>query len=146
VKRLLFVLLLAISTAAADDGVRFATLDVYLQSAAPLAAWQFELDERGGSMQVVGVEQGNSAAYPRPPYYDREAVRQGLADRIVVADFSLAGRDRLPTGRVRLATIHLMLDRRVEPQFVLALVAAADPDGRPLEATLSFELRAGSDR
>src|SRR5262249_57773137 len=48
---------------------RFATVDVFIDSAEPLAAWQFELGERRGAMQVVGIEGGENASFgDRPPY------------------------------------------------------------------------------
>ncbi|NOR35267.1 MAG: hypothetical protein GQ577_00835, partial [Woeseiaceae bacterium] len=72
-----------------EPNIRFTAVDVYLDSAEPVAAWQFELGDRVGVMKVVGVEQGDSPAYAHAPYYDREAVRLGEADRIIVADYSL---------------------------------------------------------
>jgi len=65
--------------------VRFAALDVHLESTEPVAAWQFELSEAGGRMRVVGVENGDSPAFAKAPYYDRKAVSDGRADRIIVA-------------------------------------------------------------
>ena len=50
---------------------RFATVDVYIDSAEPLAAWQFEPVERRGAMQVVGIEGGDAATFDAPPFYDR---------------------------------------------------------------------------
>ena len=45
-----------------QPATRFAVVDVYVDSAEPLAAWQFELTERGGRMQVVGIEGGETRA------------------------------------------------------------------------------------
>ena len=124
----------------ADDvsSPRFVPLDIHLDSPAALAAWQFELEDRNGAMKVVGVEHGGHAAFPRAPYYDREAVARGGAARIVVADYSLADASRLPVGRVRLATLHLMLTG--EPDFELRLVTATAPDGRAIEASISLTI------
>jgi len=95
--RSLAVVIVAIAALAASFGLlaqqqaaaRFAVVDVYVDSTAPLAAWQFELRERHGEMQVVGVENGDSRAYTQAPYYDRAVVDRGAADRIIVASFSL---------------------------------------------------------
>ena len=122
---------------------RFAVVDVYVDSAVPLAAWQFELRERHGAMQVVGVENGASRAYPDAPYFDREAVARGAADRIVVASFSLKPAAELPIGRARVATVHVRLTGDVEPDYRLQLVAAGAADGRPIDATISLDTRTG---
>lgn len=127
-----------------NDSVRFEAVDVFLTTTEPVAAWQFELRDRLGHMQVVGVEQGASAAFDRAPYYDRDAVQRGLADRIVVADYSLADKSRLPVGRTRVATIHLML--RGESDFDLQLITATDSNGRVIDATISLEPQTGSEQ
>ena len=118
------------------DGPRFVPLAIHLDSPAAVAAWQFELKDRNGAMKVVGVENGGHPAYPRTPYYDRETVARGGARRIVVADYSLAEEGRLPTGRVRLATLHLMLEG--EPDFELRLITATTPEGRAIDASITI--------
>ncbi len=136
--QLLAFLVLFADLACADsaDGPRFMPLAIHLDSPAAVAAWQFELRDRNGAMKVVGVENGGHPAYPRAPYYDREAVARGDAGRIVLADYSLAEEGRLPIGRVRLATLHLVLEG--EPDFELRLVTATTPAGRAIEASISF--------
>lgn len=127
-----------------ESDIRFAAIDIYLHSTEPVAAWQFELNDRHGLMKVVGVENGESAAYARVPYYDREAVRLGEADRIVVADYSLADVAKLPSGRTRIATIHLMLSGDDDADFNLLLITATTYDGLATDASISFEVRTGS--
>lgn len=117
---------------------RFVPVEVFLDSPQPVAAWQFELKDRNASIKVVGVENGGSDVFQRAPYYDREAVTRGDARRIVVADYSLADESELPSGRVRVATLHLMLDG--DADFELNLVTATTADGRPIEtATVSLQ-------
>ena len=131
--------LATLATFAATGGtqVRFVPVAVFLDSPEPVAAWQFELKDRNASMKVVGVENGGSDAFQRAPYYDKKAVTRGDADRIVVADYSLAEASELPSGRVRVATVHLMLDG--EADYELNLVTANAADGRPIEkATVSL--------
>ena len=135
----LLALVALFSGAACADGAsrpRFVPLAIHLDSPAAVAAWQFELNDRNGAMKVVGVEHGGHPAYPRAPYYDRDAVARGGAERIVVADYSLAGEDLLPAGRVHLATLHLMLEG--EPDFELRLVTATTPAGDAINASISF--------
>jgi len=145
VKRSFVILLaLALPLAAAAQDIRFATIDVFLESEQPIAAWQFELDDRQGIMKVVGVEQGESSAYTRVPYYDREAVSLGEADRIIVADYTLADVDDLPSGRFRIATIHVMLSG--DADLNLDLVTATTYDGVRTDALARFEMRQGSEQ
>ena len=146
-KRLLIIVLVVFSGNALADrhDVHFATVDVYLDSDAPIAAWQFELNERSGTMRVVGVEQGESGAYTRVPYYDRNAVERGEADRIIVADYTLADRDDLPSGRFRIATIHVML-RGDATRFDLDLITATTYDGKRTDASATLSVRQGSER
>ena len=124
--------------------VTFTTVDIYLDSDEPIAAWQFELRETNGQMKVVGVENGDSDAFPRAPYFDREAVQLGTADRIIVADYSLDEGDKLPSRRFRVATIHLQLTGGEEPDFDLELIAAANTDGTKVDAAISIERPTGS--
>jgi hypothetical protein len=124
--------------------VRFAAIAIYVDSSEPLAAWQFELTEATGSMAVVGVENGESAAFPEAPHYDLEAVAQDRADRIIVADYSLAASAGLPRGRTRVATVHVRLSGGREPAFELQLTAAGNADGQPIPAAAVFEITDGS--
>ena len=145
------VVLFAVAALAASFGLvaqqlaaaRFAVVDVYVDTTAPLAAWQFELRERHGEMQVVGVENGDSRAYPEAPYYDRAAVDRGAADRIIVASFSLRPAAELPVGRARLATVHVRLTGSASPDYQLQLVAAGAADGRPIDAKITLDTRTG---
>lgn len=123
--------------------IRFAAIDVYVESATPLAAWQFELTESTGSMTVVGIENGDSNAFATAPHYDLDAVAEDRADRIVVADYSLADRSELPTGRTRIATVHVRLMGNRSPEFDLQLIAAGDADGDVIPAEANFELADG---
>ena len=119
--------------------VRFAALDIYLETAQPLAAWQFELRESSGQMRVVGVENGDSAAFGDAPYYDLAAVSKGAADRIIVADYSTSPAEELPTGRGRIATVHVRLDGPSDPDYVLILAAAGGTDGEPIKASIELD-------
>ena len=124
-----------------DAAVRFAALDIYLEASEPFAAWQFELSEGTGKMLVVGVENGESAAFEDAPYYDLEAVRAGVAERIVVADFTIRPVSELPSGRVRIATVHVRLNGPADPDYALRLIAAADEAGEPILASIDLDIR-----
>ena len=128
---------------AQETKVRFAALDIHLESAEPVAAWQFELSESASRMRVVGVENGDSPAFARAPYYDRKVVNDGRADRIIVADFTLRPGNELPIGRVRIATVHVRLTGDSEPEYVLRLVTAGNAEGKPVPATVHLDIQPG---
>lgn len=132
----LFVLFQGIVSAEGISSPRFVPLAIHLDSPAAVAAWQFELKDRNNAMKVVGVENGGHPAFPRAPYYDREAVARGGAGRIVVADYSLGEEDLLPVGRVQLATLHLMLEG--EPDYELHLIIATAEEGDAIDASISL--------
>jgi len=140
------LLLIAASSAMADSPVRFTAVDVYIDAAEPMAAWQLEFSAIAGGMQVVGVENGESKAFDDAPYYAREAVENGRADRIVVADYSLVEQNELPSGRVRVTTLHLMLSGDEAPEFNTRLIVASSYQGKRITAEISFAVSGGSDQ
>ena len=114
--------------------VRFAPLHIYLDSGTrPLAAFQFELQATTGRIKIVGVEGGQHTAYKKPPYYDPAALAN---DRIIIAGFNTGG--ELPTGRTRIATIHLQIIGDVEPDYEVKLTVAADADGKEIPTEVTF--------
>lgn len=136
--------LLAMTSTFADSLARFSSVDIYIDSAEPIAAWQLEFAATSGVIHVVGVENGESGVFGDAPYYDREAVEQGRADRIVVADYSLADVSALPHGRVRVATLHLMVSGDDQPTFGTRLIVATTHDGNRIDAEISLEFSDGS--
>ncbi len=137
-KRLTILLFLLV--AGANAAPRFEAVAIWIDAAEPVAAWQFELCDANGFTTIVGVENGDSAAFGDAPYYDRDAVNRGDAERIVVADFSLA--DDLPSGHFRLATVHVMVDGG-EPDFELTLVTVTNRDGQRVDASISVRENTG---
>ena len=141
---LALVALLAVAAGSQEiERAGFGFVDVYLETASPLAAWQFELAERNGRMQVVGIEGGEAPPFAEPPFYDREAVEGGRADRVIVASYSLAPSSALPTGRTRVARLHVRVGGEGAPEFDLRLVNAGAPDGRAIDAAITFESQTG---
>ncbi len=119
---------------------RFLAVDIYVDPLGkPLAAYQFELREAGGRMLVVGLENGEHAAFGNPPLYDRAAIGAGRADRVIAASYSLLPPDQLPTTRTRVATIHMQIVGESRPDFELTLIAAGDANARPIPATLELQ-------
>ena len=79
-RTLLAILLLSVAVNATAEP-RFMAVDVYVETRAPLAAWQFEISDKAGAIRVVGIENGDAPVFHAAPYYDREAVAGGRADR-----------------------------------------------------------------
>lgn len=116
------------------DPMRFVPVHVYLDvGSQQLAAYQFELDATPTGATIVGLEGGDHAAFADPPSYDPEALQAG---RIIVAAFSLD--EDLPTGRTRVATLHLLApEGELDLPFVLNV--AADELGMRIDADLTYE-------
>ena len=118
---------------------RFSAVDIYVDSkSAPLAAYQIEFSATNGIAKIVGIEGGDSPAFHEPPFYDAKAIQH---ERVIIAAFNTAAADKLPSGKTRIATIHLQLIGDAAPQFQLKLQVAANPDGNRISADASFEER-----
>ena len=118
-----------------EQRVRFAPLNVYIDSGTEqLAAYQFELKTVAGQVKIVGVEGGEHAAFSEPPYYDPAALMQ---DRVIIGAFDTG--DDLPTGKTRVATIHLQIIGDIEPEYELELTVAGSYDGQQIPAVVTFE-------
>src|SRR5438067_1839364 len=98
---------LAQQTADNLSSIRFCTVDIYLDSGSTrLAAYQVEFAVTKGVWKIVGIEGGEDAAFRSAPHYDSKAVQN---ERAIIAAFSLLPKDSLPSGRTRVATVHLMV-------------------------------------
>lgn len=112
-------------------GNRFVAVDVYVEAGdKKLAAWQIEIgtDDRAA---IVGVEGGEPAVYREPPTYDPAALQGG---KIVLAAFTTGD---APSGRVRVARLHLMESAKVD--LVGKLTAAGAPGGARFDAKVILE-------
>lgn len=131
-KHLLAILLTLLCISAGAPAPAFTTVKVMLDSTQPLAAWQFELT--GQSIQIVGVESGDSKAYATPPYYDPEALSQ---NRIIVGAYTLD--EQPPQGKIHVATLHIQYDQSINPDLKVTLMAAGNTQGEKIPATLSIQ-------
>ncbi|MCA9047793.1 MAG: hypothetical protein KDA89_03645 [Planctomycetaceae bacterium] len=118
----------------ADESVRFEALDVFLDSGErTLAAYQFELSGASDGIEIVGIEGGEHPAFSEPPYYDPKAMNN---DRVIIAAFSTS--DRLPSGRSRVARIHLQLQGPGNKEYRTNLSVSASADGERIPATVQL--------
>ena len=117
--------------AAQNERVRFDFVDIYIDSgAAPLAAYQVEINAETDNVKIVGIEGGQHLAFKDAPYYDPAALSQ---KRVIIAAFSTGA--TLPTGRTRVARIHVRLTGERKPEYVVTLEVAATAAGKPIAAT-----------
>ncbi len=113
---------------------RFAWVDISIDSGSvPLAAYQLELSSDAGKFEIVGIEGGEHAAFHEPPYYDPAALKAG---RVILAAFSTD--DALPTGRARVARVHVMLEDTA-PHYAATLKIAATADGTTIPVQVTIE-------
>lgn len=112
----------------------FESLDVFVDTTTtPLAAWQAEITLDGA--KLVGVEGGAHSAFADAPRYDAAALQGG---RVLVA--ALATGDDLPSGRIRVARLHVALTRSPDAAFtpLVQHAVVADPAGRRIRAALAI--------
>ena len=131
--------LYAQASAGPQAPTRFRVVDIYLDSNhTPLAAYQLEFSITNGFAKIVGIEGGDHAAFRDPPFYDPKAIQH---ERVIIAAFNTAPQDGLPSGKTRVAAIHLQIVGSRQPEFTLKLQTAGDAAGHKIAAEASFEER-----
>jgi hypothetical protein len=115
--------------------VRFAAVDIMIDPhGKPLAAYQLDFRATHGNVLIVGIEGGEHPAFHKPPYYDPKAMQQ---ERVIIAALSTAA--SLPTGKTRIATIHLQITGDTKPQYKTELTTAATTGGEAIHANIILE-------
>ena len=118
---------------------RFRAVDIFIDSkSAPLAAWQIEFAATNGTVKIVGIEGGETEAFRNPPFYDPKAMQQ---ERVIIAAFSTESPEKLPVGKTRVATIHLVVIGSTIPGFQLRLHVAGDSEGKKITGEAGFQER-----
>jgi len=113
----------------------FRAIEVYVDSGnLPLAAYQVQFSVTNVTARIVGIEGGQHKAFREPPFYDPKAMQ---GERVIIAAFSTETPGHLPSGKTRVATIHIMTIGETRPAFELKLQAAADPAGKRISATVT---------
>jgi hypothetical protein len=129
--------LLAQQPAIEEGRSRFRAVDIYLDAkGTPLAAYQLEFAVTNVVVKVVGIEGGDHPAFRNPPFYDPKAIQH---ERVILGAFSTDAAEKLPTGKTRVATIHLQAFGDADPEFKLKLQVAADSSGARISATFNCE-------
>ena len=113
----------------------FTFVDIFVDPhGKPLAAYQFELRATAGDVKLVGIEGGEHKAFAQPPYYDPKAL---LNDRVVIAAFTTASADTLPSAKTRVARLMVRAGTG-KPAYDVKLRVAASADAKPIEAAISI--------
>ncbi len=138
-----------VSPSGPNPRAKFVTCDIIIDSGqTPLAAWQIDFHGTidGGTVELVGVGGGaadgdQNKPFAAPPFYDPEALAH---DRIVIAAFSTAKPELLPTGSTRVARLHLRITGDgagvAKPVLATKLITAADPAGNRITPTVRASL------
>jgi hypothetical protein len=131
-----FCLFVLLAMRLSAQQVHFAAYDIFVDSKnVPLAAYQIEFAGPAKQVTITGIEGGEHDAFKTPPFYDPKAIQQ---ERVILAAFNSAAPSKLPTGKIRVATIHLQFKGPQRPDFVLTPHIAAGPEGKSISIKTSF--------
>ncbi len=143
---------------AAAAPIRFAAIDIIIDTKdQPLAVYQLEFapaDAADASrVTFVGIEGGEHEAFRAAPHYDPSAIQQ---ERVIIGAFNTAEGDKLPRGKVKVATIHVQVtgapgapdaagadDKSPPPlpKFNVKLTVSATVDGKAIDATATTQVK-----
>lgn len=138
-RRVLALLLLSLITFAQAPTSEFAVFDIYLDSGAePVAAYQLKISDERAAVKILSVEGGEHSAFSDPPKFDAKAIQR---DVIKIAAFSLNGRAQLPTGRTRIASLHVEIGPGLTPEWIATVQAAAGPGGAKISTQVTLSKR-----
>ena len=116
--------------------IRFRAVDIFVDSTnKPLAAYQLEFTASAAA-KIVGIEGGEHAAFKEAPFYDAKAMQH---ERVIIGAFSTAAADKLPTGKTRVATIHLQTTGELPPRFEVQVKTAATTGGKKISVHANAE-------
>jgi hypothetical protein len=120
-----------------NSGAHFRAVDIYVDSGnTPLAAYQLKFSMTNSLVKIVGIEGGEHRAFREPPFYDPKAMQE---ERVIIAAFSTEKPENLPTGKTRVATIHLQTTGTERLGIRLELQTAADSAGKKISVTATCE-------
>jgi hypothetical protein len=138
VKALLFAAFIWVVSVNAS-AVEFAVFDLFVDAGEEkLAAYQLKISDERAAVKILSVEGGEHASFAEPPKFDPRAIQR---DVIKIAAFSLDPAEKLPRGRVRVASLHVEIGPGLTPEWKATVAAAAGPKGKKISATVSISKR-----
>jgi len=136
---LILVIFCAAELCGQESATSFRAVDIFVDSGnQPLAAYQLTFRSTNGSIKIVGIEGGEHSAFAEPPYYDPQAMQK---DHVIIAAFNTGNTDQLPSGRTRIATIHVGVQTGQSPVYTVQVNAAAGTDGKRISVKVNLEDR-----
>lgn len=131
--------LLLFHAAVSVRGAEFAIYDIYVDSGGePLAAYQLKISDRRAAVKIISVEGGEHVSFADAPKFDAKAIQR---DVIKIAAFSLDPSEKLPSGRVRIASLHVEVGPGLTPDWSAIVEAAGGPGGKKIPAEVSISKR-----
>ena len=136
--RALFALFFACGLLQAG-AAEFAVFDVFLDTQGePLAAYQLKILDRNAAVKIISVEGGAHASFGEAPKFDPKAIQR---DVIKLAAISLDASEKLPTSRVRVASLHVQIGAGLIPDWDAIVERAGRPGGQRISAEISISKR-----
>ncbi len=120
--------------------IRFRAYDVLIDpKGKPLAAYQIEIAAEKGEVKIAGIEGGEHPAFRHPPAYDPKAMQQ---DHVILAALSTEPAEKLPSGKTRVAVLHVVTTGE-PPEFAVKCLAAGSAQAEKIavETTLAERKR-----
>ena len=137
-KFLFAVLLLACGSLRAG-AAEFAVFDIFLDtSGEPLAAYQLKVSDRNAAVKIISVEGGEHTSFAAAPKFDPKAIQR---DVIKLAAISLDSSEKLPTRRVRIASLHVEVGPGLAPDWSAIVERAGRAGGEKIGASVSISKR-----
>lgn len=128
----IILMAMAVNAGAAE----FAVFDVFLQTGNDkLAAYQLKISDEHAAVKIVSVEGGEHPSFAEAPKFDPKAIQR---DVIKIAAFSLEVGEKLPAGRVRVASLHVEIGPGLTPEWKAIVEAAGGPGGAKISAAVSI--------
>lgn len=128
---ILFAFLTWLPSAQAQDGespaLQFHAVDIHIDTGEDrLGGYQIHLKAARPDLKIVSIEGGDSPAFREPPKYDPKAIQR---NEVKLASFTTLPKEKLPKGKIRVATLHVMTNG-AEPAFLVRnqIVASAGID------------------
>lgn len=137
-KALLFATFIWVASVKAF-AAEFAVFDVFVDAGEEkLAAYQLKISDDRAAVKILSVEGGEHASFAEPPKFDPKAIQRDL---IKIAAFSLDAAEKLPSGLVRVASLHVEIGPGLTPEWKATVAVAAGPKGKKISATVSISKR-----